>query len=210
MANYTYIYLHGFASSPSSSKAEYFKQKLSPHEVIIPDLNQDDFYHLTLSRQLEQVSEIITTIQGPIILFGSSMGGLTAMLLAEKYPNIAKVILLAPAFRMSELWANGDPVKLQEWKEYGFGPVMHYGYDKEMLLGYQFYPDLFKHDDKNFMRQLPVLNFHGINDDVVPIEFSREYQLTHPQSTLIELDDDHGLGNHLDFIWDKVKPFCEQ
>ena len=208
MSKYTYIYLHGFASAPSSSKAVYFKNKLDGLKVIVPDLNQDDFYNLTLSRQLQQVSEIIETINGEIIILGSSMGGLTALLLAEKYPNISKLVLLAPAFSMSELWINGDKTKLQEWEQNGEAPVMHYGYNQEALLSHGFYNDLFSHDDKEFKRQLPVLNFHGINDDVVPIEFSREYQLTHSQSTLIELDDDHGLGGHLDLMWDKVHSFC--
>lgn len=208
MSKYTYIYLHGFASSPKSSKAQYFKDKLGSSEVIIPDLNQDDFYNLTLSRQLNQVGKIIEDINGEIIVLGSSMGGLTALLLAEKYAKITKLVLLAPAIRMTELWVNGDKERLQEWKQKGESSVMHYGYNQEALLSHGFYNDLFLHDDKNFKRHLPVLNFHGINDDVVPIEFSREYQLTHPDSNLIELDDDHGLGGHLDLMWDKVSNFC--
>ena len=209
MSKYTYIYLHGFASAPSSFKARYFKNKLDSSEVIVPDLNQDDFYNLTLSRQIQQVGEIIESINREIIVFGSSMGGLTALLLAEKYPSISKLVLMAPAFRMSELWVNGDKARLQEWEQTGEVSLMHYGYNQEALLSYGFYNDLFLHDDKNFKRHLPVLNFHGINDDVVPVEFSREYQLTHPDnSNLIELDDDHGLGGHLDLMWDKVSNFC--
>ena len=114
MSKYTYIYLHGFASAPSSFKARYFKNKLDSSEVIVPDLNQDDFYNLTLSRQIQQVGEIIESINREIIVFGSSMGGLTALLLAEKYPSISKLVLMAPAFRMSELWVNGDKARLQE------------------------------------------------------------------------------------------------
>ena len=208
MSKYTYIYLHGFASGPSSGKAQFFKQKLLPNEVIIPDLNMDDFPNLTLSRQLNQVGKLVEQAPDPVIMFGSSMGGLTALLLAEKYSNIAKIILLAPAFRMSGLWANGDAVKLQQWKDTGQTSLMHYAYNSELRLNYSFYNDLFKHDDINFKRGLPVLNFHGIHDEAVPVEYSREYQSTHQQCTLFELDDDHGLGNSLDFMWNKVKIFC--
>ena len=206
-SKYTYIYLHGFASSPSSSKAVFFKDKLGSNSVVIPDLNQNNFYNLTLSRQLNQVGDIIKKIDNEIIVFGSSMGGLTALLLAEKHPNIAKLVLLAPAFRMSDLWVNGDKAKLKEWEQKGEIPIMHYGYNEEALLSHEFYKDLSLHDDKNFKRHLPVLNFHGINDNVVPIEYSREYQLSHPDSSLIELDDDHSLGGHLDLMWDKVNNF---
>lgn len=207
---YSYIYLHGFASNHLSSKAQYFKNKLLPDEVVIPDMNMDDFPNLTLSRQLDQVSKLVEEAPNPVILFGSSMGGLTALLLAEKYPKIAKLILLAPAFKMSELWAKGDPSALLFWQQSGAIPIKHYAFDKELPLNYEFYLDLFKHDHSNFERNLPVLNFHGKNDNVVPIEFSREYQVNHPQSTLIELDDDHSLGNSLDFMWDQVRKFINK
>ncbi|MBP9742961.1 MAG: alpha/beta fold hydrolase [Burkholderiales bacterium] len=211
MAQYDYIYLHGFASGPASSKAQYFKQQLENYQqkVIIPDLNMDDFSNLTLSRQLNQVRALIELSSKPIIMFGSSMGGITAAILAEQYLNIAKVILLAPAFRISELWARGNTNDLKQWQVNQEYPIMHYSYNQKINLKYNFYLDLFKHNDKNFARQLPALIFHGIHDDIVPIDYSREYTAAHKLTTLIEVDDDHSLGKDLSAMWEKIKNFCE-
>ncbi|MCS6812403.1 MAG: esterase, partial [Cyanobacteria bacterium] len=56
------IYLHGFASSPNSTKARYladcFAQAGLP--LTVPDLNQGDFSHLTLTRQIQQVEALLT------------------------------------------------------------------------------------------------------------------------------------------------------
>ena len=83
MANY--IYLHGFASSPLSAKAQYLDSCFRECQIDleIPDLNQGDFSHLTLTRQLQQVENLFPA-KKPVVLIGSSFGGLTAAVLAER------------------------------------------------------------------------------------------------------------------------------
>lgn len=51
-----YLYLHGFASGPQSQKARGLAARFQAQglELEIPDLNQGDFSHLTLSRQIRQ------------------------------------------------------------------------------------------------------------------------------------------------------------
>ena len=51
------LYLHGFASSPESTKAQYFGERLAAHGVPLstPDFNQPDFTTLTMSRMLDRV-----------------------------------------------------------------------------------------------------------------------------------------------------------
>ena len=50
-----YIYLHGFASSPQSSKAIYLRDRFAEINLNLEvlDLNQGDFTHLTLTRQIQ-------------------------------------------------------------------------------------------------------------------------------------------------------------
>ena len=66
------LYLHGFASSPQSSKARFFAGRLAARDigVTVPDLNQPDFSTLTVSRMLGQVSELIAGSAGPVSVVG--------------------------------------------------------------------------------------------------------------------------------------------
>src|SRR6185503_15091390 len=69
------VYLHGFASSPSSSKARFFHDLLvrAGTTVSIPDLADGDFERLTITRQLAVLDR---TVAGRSVdLVGSSMGG---------------------------------------------------------------------------------------------------------------------------------------
>ncbi|MEM1426436.1 MAG: YqiA/YcfP family alpha/beta fold hydrolase, partial [Cyanobacteria bacterium P01_H01_bin.130] len=55
-----YFYLHGFASSPKSRKAQHLSDRLTEHGLTleIPDFNQPDFSTLTLTRQLDQMVDL--------------------------------------------------------------------------------------------------------------------------------------------------------
>ena len=57
-----YVYLHGFASGPQSSKAQFFRARMAAEygiDLVIPDLNEGDFEHLTISRQLGVIERIL-------------------------------------------------------------------------------------------------------------------------------------------------------
>src|SRR6476646_8388913 len=101
-----YLYLHGFASSPRSTKAQDLRDRFQALgiELTVPDLNQPDFAHLTLSRQLQQVAALIPSDSPPVTLIGSSFGGLTAAWAAQQHVQIQRLVLLAPAFRFLEHW----------------------------------------------------------------------------------------------------------
>lgn len=113
MSNYLHLYLHGFASSPNSTKALYFQQRYQEINtpLAIMDFNQPDFTNLSLSRQINQVTKVITEkqeswegqkIHPQFILIGSSFGGLTASWVAHNNPDkIKALILLAPAFNFA-------------------------------------------------------------------------------------------------------------
>lgn len=123
--NYQYLYLHGFASSPESTKAFYFFEQFQQIEIplTVINFNEPDFNNLSLSRQIDQVSNIIDhNDQSKFILIGSSFGGLTANWLANKYPqNIKALILLAPAFDFFHHLKNiiTDQI-IEQWEKQGF------------------------------------------------------------------------------------------
>ena len=75
------LYLHGFASSPRSSKATFFAEKLASKGInmVTPDLNEPDFSTLTVSRMLKQAGDAVDAAGGPLALIGSSLGGFVAV-----------------------------------------------------------------------------------------------------------------------------------
>ncbi|WP_107667446.1 YqiA/YcfP family alpha/beta fold hydrolase [Cyanothece sp. BG0011] len=203
-----YIYLHGFASSPQSIKAQKFKDLFAAENIplIIPDLNQNDFYHLTLTRQIQQLSTYLENEQNSVILIGSSLGGLTATWTAEKHPKVKELILLAPAFNFFTHWLQSiDKNTLDTWKKRGELSIYHYGYDKELPLSYQFITDGKTYDETTLKRPIPTLIFHGKHDEVIPIESSYDYAKTREWVKLIELDSDHGLTDMIPEIWRQIK-----
>ncbi len=207
-----YIYLHGFASSPQSGKAKYIKARFSDLQIplLIPDLNQNDFSHLTLTRQLKQVETLFPPAPTPIILIGSSFGGLTSTWLAENHFQIQRLVLLAPAFGFLSYWLDklGEE-KIQSWKNAEYLPVYHYGENQYLPLHYDFLVDAANYDESQLKRSIPTLILHGLYDDVIPIQSSRNYAADRPWVQLIELDSDHSLNNVISEIWQAVKTFCQ-
>lgn len=206
-----FIYLHGFASSPRSAKAQDLRDRFQAFGIalITPDLNQPDFAQLTLSRQLEQVAALLP-IDQPVTIIGSSFGGLTAVWLAERHPQIERLILLAPAFQFLAQWLPrlGEST-VQQWQAQNFLRVYHHAEQKMLPLTYSFVADLKQYDDAQLQRSVPTLLLHGTQDDVISIQASRDYAKRRSKVRLIELDSNHALGNVTDEIWKAICGFCQ-
>ncbi|XWK86884.1 MAG: YqiA/YcfP family alpha/beta fold hydrolase [Phormidium sp.] len=209
--NLEYIYLHGFASSPNSVKANYLLDRFSQSQIplTIPDLNQSDFTHLTMTRQLRQVAATFPPSPTPVTLIGSSFGGLASAWLGEKHLQCQKLVLLAPAFTFLDLWLSAlGETTVETWQKEGFLPVYHYGSKRSIPLSYDFVTDLKQYSETKIQRQIPTLIIHGINDEVIPIQASRDFAAERPWVKLIEQDSDHSLANVLPEIWQEIFTFC--
>ena len=206
-----YLYLHGFASSPRSLKARYLRDRFANKGISLQilDLNQGNFSHLTLSRQLQQTEEAFPDLNTPVTLIGSSFGALTAAWLAQKHDCVKQIVCMAPAFNFPYHFISrlGEQ-KLQEWQETGFLSIYHYGENCRIPLHYEFLLDAQRYQDKELQCTVPTLILHGCNDAIVPIETSRNYQKNHPYVKLVELESDHALGNVLPQIWQEIEQFC--
>ena len=208
MATGTVIYLHGFASGPTSGKALYLQRQFTRLGIPfhIPDLNQGDFTHLTLTRQIHQIEGLLPPT--PTVLIGSSFGGLTAAILAEDHPQISHLILLAPAFGMNEYWRQKMTAdQLRQWQDQGVLWVYHYGEGKELPLHYEFLSDLERYKDREFRRPVPTLIIHGHQDEVVPISVSETYARSRPWVHLVPVADDHSLQGDLPRMWQEMAAF---
>ena len=207
-----YLYLHGFASSPQSTKARYMQQKFAELGLTlhVPDLNLTDFSTVTLSEQLDYLDRTYLYNNEPIIVLGSSLGGFLALQLAAKSLLVQKLILLAPAFGFSHRIAKAlGEENVTKWQQDGIREFYHYGLKRNVNLQFQFFVDAQKYSEENLTRSLPMLIFHGIDDDVVPASLSKEFAKRRSQVTLKLLNDDHALGKDLDGIWQDTKQFLE-
>jgi pimeloyl-ACP methyl ester carboxylesterase len=203
------VYLHGFASSPLSTKSQFFKQKFAQKfagvAFDIPELDQGDFRSMTVSGQLRVVDE---AVQGDrVILMGSSLGGYLAALYAARHSNVDRLVLLAPAFQFPSRWrARYSEAELEDWKKSGFRAFYHYAHQEERPLGYQFVQDSAQYEDEPDFRQ-PALVLHGLHDEVVPPEVSQQFAARHPDVTLKLVESGHELTDQMEFLWAETAMF---
>ena len=202
------VYLHGFASSPQSGKAQFFKRKFEERGISIqvPELDRGSFERLTVSGMLDVVGQTIAGRR--CVLMGSSLGGFTAALHAARHPEtVERMILLAPALQFSKRWkARFSPEELAEWKRQGSKNFYHYGRKREEPLGYSFVEDAMQFEGEPDFSQ-PALILHGTLDDVVPVEMSREYAARHANVRLKEFASGHELTDVTEGLWRETSVF---
>ena len=206
---FTYLYLHGFASGPSSSKAEYFAARFAEAGVALntPQLDGGDFEAMTISSQLHELERAAGS--GPVRLIGSSLGGWLAALHASRNPAVDRVVLLAPAFGFVSLFAEMlGPEKMSQWERTGSTPVFHYASGRERLLSFRFFEDAQQYPlFPDFVQ--PSLIIHGIRDDTVPVQNSIHYANHHPNVDLVTLDSGHELTDVTDRLWRETREFFQ-
>jgi pimeloyl-ACP methyl ester carboxylesterase len=200
-------YLHGFASGPQSSKAQFFRRRFEALGIAmqIPNLSEGNFEGLTITGQLR----VIERVAGgdDVFLIGSSMGGYLAALYAARHREVKKLVLLAPAFGFARRWPPmlGEE-KVAEWRRTGWLPVYHYGDTMERRVGYELLQDAERYEDYPDISQ-PALVFHGRMDDVVPVEYSEEFAARHPHVMLRVMESGHELIDVLEEMWVEIVEF---
>jgi pimeloyl-ACP methyl ester carboxylesterase len=200
------VYLHGFASGPGSGKAQFFGRRLTERgvEVRIPQLDENDFETLTITRQLSVIERAVAG--GPAVLMGSSLGGYLAALYASTHPEIKRLVLMAPAFRFPSRWRERHAPDLERWEREGTLPFFHYSHKADRPLGYSFVEDARPYPDEPVFPQ-PALILHGRLDPVVPAEISGEYVARHPNATLRLFDSGHELSDVMEPMWAETARF---
>ena len=207
----TVFYLHGFVSSPRSTKVQYFMRMLAERgiEVRCPDFNEPDFRTMTMTRMLDRLDAEFASAGQPAVLIGSSLGGTLAILAAARFGvRVGKLVLLAPAVMF------GDPDhhllardQIARWKEQGEYEFFHYAQGATRRLAYAFYEDSLKYDAFGTLFTQPTLIFQGRRDALVNAKDVERFAASRPHVTLTLLDDDHQLIASLPTIWAATAPF---
>jgi len=207
------IYLHGFGSSPASSKAQRFGAELDARATgfSCPDFNEPSFDTLTVTRMLEQTAAATAAApRGPVALVGSSLGAFVAVhaAAADSGRHVDRLILLAPALdfggnRLRQLGEHG----IDEWRRRGSLRVMHYALGEERDVGFGLYEDAARYDAFDLNLELPILAFQGRHDDVVSPAMVVEWASRRPNVDLRLIDDDHQLSASVDVVWGESERF---
>jgi pimeloyl-ACP methyl ester carboxylesterase len=205
------IYLHGFASSPKSTKVAYFTERFREHGISLrcPDLNQPSFETLTMTRMLDAVRHELDASAQPAVVIGSSLGGTLAVLAAAQFAaKIDRLVLMAPAVMFAKPGHHLlPPERIEEWRRRGALPFFHYADGAERELGFTFYEDSLRYDAFNTRFAQPTLVFQGLRDASVDPRTVEAFAKTRSNVTLSLLDDDHQLVASLPRMWADIRAF---
>ncbi|MEO8481326.1 MAG: YqiA/YcfP family alpha/beta fold hydrolase [Acidobacteriota bacterium] len=201
------VYLHGFASSPLSSKATWFERELTVRGVgySCPDFNDPAFETLTVTRMLGQVRDAIAAVpEGPVALVGSSLGAFVALhaAAADATGRVDRLVLLAPAIdfggnRLRQLGEHG----IDEWRRSGSLRLFHYGYNESRDVSFALYEDASRYDAFAVPVRQPALVVQGRHDALVDAPTVERWASSRPAVDLRLVDDGHQLTASMPFIW---------
>ena len=204
------LYLHGFASGPSSRKAQALAARFAAagQTTTIPDLTPgpDGFERSSTSSMLAIAESLLDAAAPPHAIIGSSLGGYLATVAASRRPSIERLVLLAPAFRLFERWdARLTPEDRARWQREGV-EVDHHASGRKRRLGWQF------HEDARGLPafpavQIPALVFAGRHDETVALGDIEAWVARTPTAQLVVLDDGHELTASIDRIFDGARAF---
>ena len=204
-------YLHGFASGPGSTKAQFFKARFAERgaELLVPDL-APDFTHMTIGSMLAIVDAILD--DGPTVLFGSSLGGYMAALAAARRPDrVPALVLLAPAFDFAARWERSvGETAMAKWRRRGTAPIYHYGRDREEQLSIALLDDARTYPAEPDP-SCPALVLHGQRDDAVPLAAAEAFAARRPERRrLVVYDAGHELTEVLGSLWAESTAFLDE
>ncbi len=225
------IFVHGFRSGCSGTKAAYFRQKANmtgrqwiDFDLLCHGRSDGVFRSFRIGYCLEALLKVIASVGNkPVVLVGSSMGGWLSLLASryiaaqkeqlESEMNMAEIrgaVLIAPAFDFVEYYFTQKlNVDMVDWKRAG---VMGFddAYSNEpFLLDFGVLKDSGEHalmkETLNF--DFPIGIFHGENDEVVPFSTSEHFvKMAHGSQVDLQMisGGDHALNEHLEYFWASI------
>ncbi len=204
------LYLHGFASGPSSHKARVLSERFGAIgvELAVPDLTpgDDGFERSTPSSMLAVAEAALAAAPPPHAIVGSSLGGYLAAVIASRSPAVARLFLMAPAFRLFERWsARLTEAQKADWRAHGL-ETFHYASNRTRRVGWQFFEDAGRWPPFPEVR-VPALCLAGTRDETVPFVDVEAFVARTPTARLVALDDGHELAASLERIFEEAREF---
>jgi len=193
-SNYTVIIIPGFRSTKEvwEDRGEYLCKE--GFECLVIELrgrgeSEGIFEEMTLTDGIRDVKSAIDFVQKPVILFGSSYGGMVAIHSAKKDERVKGLILRKPVVD-AKLLFNGKLIK--EIREKGF-----FGYETPDgvydLWTKKLVDDMLNYNSYEAIKEVkcPLIIFHGDKDEITPIDGSRlVFKNANEPKKFIELKDE--------------------
>ena len=191
-----YLISHGLECVPEVSKTTYMRDVLG-WDVTSPVMSDLGW---TIKNQTEVLLRLIDECQWDLVI-GSSMGGLAAANASSmREKSDFKLLLIAPAFGLSESWENLTDEELDSWEKTG---VRKYsGFELEIDLGWNFMEDAREMSWPTIRHQTTII--HGSKDEIVPLEVSRRVSEGSELVDLVVIDDGHRMKESLSHLSDIV------
>ncbi|TSA01088.1 MAG: alpha/beta fold hydrolase, partial [Nitrospiraceae bacterium] len=138
------------------------------------------FTDYTLSDWIGDARAVLGLIKNgpPITIVGNSLGGWIAWLMAQEYPAVEKLVLIAPAFNMMGVRAKQiQAARRQAWKTNGWMPWDDEPAHKDWPLSWKWVEESEAYWKISYDRLRPVKTtlLHGLQDTVILPSGSREF-----------------------------------
>ncbi len=205
-----FLYLHGFASSAGSGKAILFRDHLAASGVplVIPELDEGDFEHLTISRQLALVNRLCAEHARPHVIIGSSLGGYVAALHASSH-EVDALVLMAPAVDFARRIRVRYGADFDRWEQTGTTLVDHYGLGRKVPLAFDLMRDAVDHAPWPRVTA-PTLIVQGLRDDIVPAGIVQQWARGQPDAQVRLFDSPHDLMDVTPALWTESRAFLQR
>jgi pimeloyl-ACP methyl ester carboxylesterase len=130
------------------------------------------FADYTLCDGLEDAQRVLQMIVDgpPVTIIGSSLGGWLAWILGQEFPQVRKLVILAPAFNMMAKRAQDIPaLRREEWERTGWMPWADDALHRDFPLSWKWVEDSLTFWDQRFdsLRPVPTTILHGLQDGLI-------------------------------------------
>jgi len=208
-----WLYLHGFASGPDSTKGVAVARHCAGQGLHVERLNLrvPSMEQLRLSAMLDTVRAAMGGPEERAVLIGSSLGGLTAARVAEQDARVCALVLLAPAFRVvPQLRRRMGEAAWQHWRTSGWIETDDFAEQRKVRIHAGFIEDAEAVDARTGGWpdvRVPTLIIHGTQDDTCDVRNSRQWAEGKRHVQLVEVEDGHELTASLPRILEETDVF---
>jgi predicted esterase YcpF (UPF0227 family) len=164
-----WYYIHGYQSSPDSTKGKLFKEALGAQPIKYRDCHPEE---LVIADCLDNISRVIER-DSDVVLIGSSLGGFLAAEASLRHSHVRRLVLLNPAVIPPEVditTINGMPQRIL--KDMQDGRLFENVLDAEVFI------------------------LRGTADDVVPESWVLEFAMSQ-EATVKFMHDDHRFTRYI-------------